>query len=179
MTDQSYSTLLQAWALSAIPMLVLPLALLTTLLLSMPPSYIDPTYSNGQPLGTALFSTVPATQLTFMSSASSTLATALLPALMSLYSFIAASSVVNNSDFENDRDLPSPYQFSLFIQTLSGSILGVWSFFRYRLGSKSKRFKVVPDLWKSVAVLVLVTLLAFADVFNPRLDSSLTKDLAF
>ena len=166
MAKSSYSALLQAWTLSALPMLILPLGLLTTLLLSRPSNGAGSSYSGGHSPGNALYSKVPATQLTFVSSLSSTLATALLPAMMALFSFVAASGVAKNSDSENVHKLASPYQLSMLIDVLSGSLGGLWSFLKYLSSSNRKSLPVIPDLWRSVTMFALSLLVAFVS-FEP------------
>lgn len=139
-----------AWTFAAIPMLSLASAFVAALEASKPRSPPGSFYTDGQQinrsLGFAFYSKIPSTQLTFIASFSSTLATALLPASMALFSYTTALTMTRDSDTENRQHLPSPYQLELLISSLNGSLLAFWSFATYVLGRKGKRVTIIPQL---------------------------------
>ena len=163
-----YLNIQLAWSLATIPMFILAMAFLATVESSRPRITKGSFYSDGQqadiPLGSAIYSKIPATQLTFMVSFSATLATALLPASMALYSYIVALAITTDSDSESEnwKRLLSPYQLQLIINSLSGSLLALWSFACYVFSPRRKRVAVVPHLWRAVWVLGTMALLAYA-----------------
>lgn len=160
-----YLNILTAWTFSTVPMTILAVALVVIVDRSKPRSsplgsfYSDGSQANSS-LGSALYSKIPSTQLTFIASFSSTLATTVLPAVMALLSYTVALAVTRDSDEETWQRLPSPYQLELLISTLNGSLLAFWSFAIYVLGPKRRRIAVVPHVWKATMVLGIMAILA-------------------
>lgn len=170
-----YLNIFTAWTLATIPILLLAVVFLIVVehsrLKATPGSF----YSDGQQvnisLGSAVYSSIPSTQLTFVASFSSTLATALLPAVMALYSYVSALAITRDSDTDDADRLPSPYQLELLITGLNGSILALWSFATYRLSYKQKRVPVTPNLWRALSMLGTMTALAYGRVLSYLTDN--------
>lgn len=162
-----YWHIFTAWTFATIPMLSLASAFVVALEASKPRSppgsfYTD-TQHNNRSLGLAFYSGIPSTQLTFIASFSSTLATALLPASMVLFSYTTALTMTRDSDKENHQHLPSPYQLELLISTLNGSLLTFWSFATYVLGRKGQRVTVISQLWRVTSLFGAMATLAYQD----------------
>ena len=159
-----YLNIFTAWVFAAVPMSILAVAFVLVVEDSKPKVtprsfYTDGQQTNHMSLGSAIYSQIPSTQLTFIASFSATLATALLPASMALYSYTAALNIAQDSDSETTHKLPSAYQLEIVISTLNGSLLALWSFATY-LCSKGKRVAVIPILRKAALLLGTVATLA-------------------
>ncbi|KAL8716575.1 MAG: hypothetical protein Q9225_006106 [Loekoesia sp. 1 TL-2023] len=124
-----YMSIMTAWIIATVPVLILAAAFLVAVERSKPKAPLGSFYSDGQqtniPLGSAVYSKIPSTQLTFIASFSSTLATAVLPAVMALFSYTIAHAITEDSDTEIRQRLPSPYQLELLISALNGSLLAL------------------------------------------------------
>ena len=166
-----YLSIFTAWTFAAVPLAIPAIAFFTVIEHSKPKASPGSYYSDGQnnlPLGSAYYSTIPSAQLTFIASFSSTLATAILPAVMALFSYTVARTVSQNSDMEDRQRLPSPYQLELLITTLNGSLLVFWSFAIYTLGYKRKKVAMVNVLWKAIMVFTAITLLAYGNILQSK-----------
>lgn len=158
-----YLNIFTAWVFATVPISILAVAFVSVIENSKPKATPRSFYSDDQQtnlsLGSAIYSQIPSTQLTFIASFSATLATALLPASMALYSYTAALTMAQDSDTEDVQRLPSAYQLEIMISTLSGSLLALWSFTTY-LCSKGRRVAVIPSVWKAALLLGTVAILA-------------------
>lgn len=161
-----YRSILTAWALATVPMLALAVAFVVSVELfrvDLPAGsyYLETDSSHDMPLGSAIYSEIPSTQLTYIASFSSTLATTVLPAVMSLFSYTVALAITRDSDTENHRRLPSPYQLELLISTLNSSLLTLWSFVWYLFSPRRRREAIVPSLSKASSLFSAIAILAW------------------
>ena len=149
--------------------LIVPMLALSAVLLGLVYTHLMPnnasTYSDGNStgieLGQAYYVNYSATRLVFIASVSSTLSTVLITAAMVLVSYPIAHDLAVKSDEDAVSKLPSPYQLSLIIKALDGKPQALWSILSYALGSKRRRVGLVPNLWKAVAMLAGLVLLAY------------------
>ncbi|KAI4251776.1 MAG: hypothetical protein L6R42_008238, partial [Xanthoria sp. 1 TBL-2021] len=159
-----YLSIFTAWTLATVPMVILALAFSLVVQYSRPKAPPGSFYSDREQanisLGSAIYSKIPSTQLTFIASFSATLATTLLPALMALFSYTVAIAITKDSDGENREGLPSPYQLQLLISSLDGSLLALWSFALYLFSGKRRGVAVISNLWKVVSFFSTIALLA-------------------
>lgn len=151
-------------------------AILSVLVYShhMPNNSSTYTIGNGtaKPLGSAYYVDYSATTLVYIASLSSTAATLLLSAAMVLSSYFFASSLAKQSDNGEDSLLPSPYQLELLIRMVDGRLTVLWSYMLYFFGSKQKRIKITPVLWKASAMMIVLILLAWDfPTYSPRYDT--------
>jgi hypothetical protein len=133
--------------LLALAVIVVPNVILTAILLG-PILYnqVSQTYSQlpgvPDPLAresSAFLVDFSATRLLTVASWTSTL-TSLLPSFaMVLVSFPVARTIMNASKDKNTDDLPTPYQLSMLLSVLSGSIGSLWDWFKYRGWEKRER----------------------------------------
>lgn len=160
-----YWSIMTAWSIATVLLLILAVAFLVSVERSQPKAPSGSFYSDGQQtnlsLGSALYSSIPSTQITFIASFSSTLATAVLPAMMALFSYTAALAGTEDSDAENQQRLPSPFQLELLISALNGSVLALWSFATYVLSRRRTNVAVVPNLWSAMTIFSTLALLAY------------------
>ena len=145
------------------PMLALSITLLGVIFTRLMPDqqssyFIDPFTEID--LGNAYYVDFPATQLVFVASVSSTLATVLIMPAMVLFSYVVAHHLARNSDLSKTANLPSSYQLGLIIKVLDARFSALFYFMSYAWGSKKDKIKVVPDLWKGIAMLSSLVLLA-------------------
>ena len=158
-----YLEIFLASVLLIIPMLVLSAVLLGLVYTHLMPNNAS-TYSEGNStgieLGAAYYVNYSATRLAFVASVSSTLSTVLIAAAMLLISYPIAHALAAKSDKEAVSKLPSPYQLVLMLKTLDGNPKALWTVLLYALGSKKRRSSLIPDLWKAVAMLAGLVLLA-------------------
>ena len=122
--------------------------------------YVGPNDGVTLNLGSAYYVDFSATQLVFIASISSTLATVLIMPAMVLFSYVVAHHLARDSDLSKTANLPSSYQLALMINTLDARFSALFSFMYYAWGSKRHRIKIVPDLWKGIAMLFSLVLLA-------------------
>ncbi|KAL8787290.1 MAG: hypothetical protein Q9213_002281 [Squamulea squamosa] len=153
-----YLSIFTAWTLATVPMVILAVAFSLVVENSKPEAppgsyYSDREHANLS-LGSAIYSKIPSTQLTFVASFSSTLATTVLPAVMALVSYPVALAVSIDSDKEIQRRLPSPYQLELLISALNGSLLALWSFTVYMFSNKRRRVASVSTVQYVATVVV-------------------------
>lgn len=160
-----YLSIFTAWTLATVPMMILALAFSLVVQYSRPEAHPGSFYSDREQanisLGSAIYSKIPSTQLSFIASFSSTLATTLLPAVMALFSYTIALAITRDSDTENRQGLPSPFQLQLLISSLDGSLLSLWRFIRYLFSRKRRGVAVVSNLWKVVSLFSTMALLAY------------------
>jgi hypothetical protein len=98
-----------------------------------------------------------ATKLLTAASWTSTL-TSLLPSFaMLLVSFPIAHTIMNASKDKRTDDLPTPYQLSMLLGVLSGSIASLWNWFKYRSWEKRERVNGIAKT--SITWLVIVSVL--------------------
>lgn len=159
----AYNEIWLSSSVLVLPMLALSITLLGLIFTRLMPdeqsSYsID--NSTAIELGNAYYVNFSATQLVFIASISSTLATVLIMPAMVLFSYVVAHHFARNSDLTRTANLPSSYQLGLIIKTLDARFSALFSFMSYAWGSKKNRIKVVPDLWKGIAMLFALVLLA-------------------
>lgn len=102
----------------------------------------------------------PATQLVFISSLLSTLALALLPVGMGVFSYAAAASLQDASATGVLSALPSSYQFELCLRMLGGSITELYHYVVYVLRSKRRRIPVTKPLQNTALAFVALLLVA-------------------
>lgn len=100
------------------------------------------------------------TTLVYLASLSSTFSTLLIPAAMLLFSFSLASDLAQNSDRCKALDLPSPFQLEMFIRMIDGCLMVLGSYLAYICGSKQRRTRVAPVLWKAFTMLMALVFLA-------------------
>lgn len=111
-------------------------------------------------LGNAYYVNYSATRLVFVSSISSTLSLALLPAIMLLCSYPLAFDLQKRSDANEVSKLPSPYQLELLIRLLGGNMMDLVRYLKYVLGKRKRRVATVPILSNAALALFLTLLLA-------------------
>ena len=148
--------------------LIIPMTVLTIIFMSLVYTHLMPNYNSTYskadqaniPLGSAYYVNYSATRLVFISSISSTLAPFLISAAMILFSYPLAHSFTKNSDKDAMSKLPSPYQLELIIEAVDARLKSLWSMLLYVFGSKQKRITVISDLWKSIAMLASLGVLA-------------------
>lgn len=163
--NSHYLNIMTAWVIATVPILVLAIVFLVVVEYSRPRAPPGSYYSDERqaslPLGSAIYSRIPSTQLTFIASFSSTLATAVLPATMALFSYVVALVITRDSDLDHGQRLPSPYQLELLISILDGSLLALWSFAKYTLSWKSHRITMVPILKGAACIMGITVVLAY------------------
>jgi hypothetical protein len=76
---------------------------------------------------------------------------------MVLVSYPVARTILNASKEKNTYNLPTPYQLSMMLGVLSGSIGSLWSWFKYQRWNKRERVNGVAK--GSIIWLVFVSVL--------------------
>lgn len=152
--------------------LVLPLLGITTALLVviykklLPQShFVNSQNCNG------LLVNYGASQLTSISTWISTTATLLAPAYMALLSYpIAKSMTYDLQKRRVENTLPSPYQTSLLVELLGGSLVSLWRSLQYMCSRKRARVsKLIPFSFVSLLLVVLLgVLMQLADFWLHR-----------
>jgi hypothetical protein len=108
-----------------------------------------------------------ATRLLTVASWASTL-TSLLPSFaMLLVSFPVAYTIMNASKDKKTDDLPTPYQLSMLLGVLGGSIASLWSWFKYQGWEKRERVNGIAK--RSITWLVIVSVLGFVEKHLQRM----------
>ena len=102
---------------------------------------------------------INSTTFATIASWSSTIAPLLVVAIMSMFSFPVARNLKEKSSVESP-DLPTPSQLSLLIETLTGSVMSVWTFVRYR--RRPGRPRVASLVRTALLTLVLATVVGYA-----------------
>jgi hypothetical protein len=74
-----------------------------------------------------------------------------------LVSFPIAHTIMNASKDKRTDDLPTPYQLSMLLGVLSGSIASLWNWFKYRSWEKRERVNGIAKT--SITWLVIVSVL--------------------
>jgi hypothetical protein len=155
--------------LLALAIIVTPNVILTAVILGLVFHYQVPqTYSQlpgvPDPLAresSAFLIDFSATKLLTVASWTSTL-TSLLPSFaMLLVSFPVAHTIMNASKDNNTDDLPTPYQLSMLLGVLSGSIASLWNWIKYRSWEKRERVNGIAK--RSITWLVLVSVLGYVE----------------
>ncbi|KAH8750642.1 hypothetical protein BGZ57DRAFT_967313 [Hyaloscypha finlandica] len=100
-----------------------------------------------------------ATKLLTVASWTSTLSSLLPSFAMALVSFPVARKIANASKNKRTDDLPTPYQLSMLLGVLSGSVGSLWAWFKYR--NWKKRELVNDTAKKTITWLVFVSLLGY------------------
>lgn len=103
-----------------------------------------------------------ATRLIFVASWSSTLATLLSAAILTLWSFPVAAGILSasNKEAKAKRALPTPYQLAIVLGMLCGGGLGsLWRWAKYVWSWRHQREKQSRALLSVGAMLILATLL--------------------
>ena len=148
--------------------LILPMFMLTTLLLTLVFGHQMPNHSSTYsynnetelPLGSAYFVNYSATTLVYIASLASTLATLLISAAIILFSYSLARNMTLESDANNAPKLPTPFQLQLLIRMVDGRPTALVSYLLYVFGKKQGQVTVVPLLVKAVAMMLALALLA-------------------
>lgn len=102
---------------------------------------------------------ISSTTFATIASWSSTVAPLLGFAAMSLSSFPVARSLENKSSLATG-DLPTPYQLSLLLETLTGSAMSMWNLLRYRRWPHKQ--PLASMLRSAVAILVVASIIGYA-----------------
>jgi hypothetical protein len=76
---------------------------------------------------------------------------------MLLFSYPVARIILNASQERKTDELPTPYQLSMLLGVLSGSIGSLWSWFKYGRWAKWEGINVVAK--NSIICLVFVSML--------------------
>jgi hypothetical protein len=105
-----------------------------------------------------------ATKLLTVASWTSTLSSLLPSFAMVLVSFPVARSILNASKAKRTDDLPTPYQLSMLLGVLSGSVGSLLAWFKYR--SWKKRELVNGTAKISITWLVFISLLGLVDNYK-------------
>ena len=151
--------------LTSLAVIMIPAVLLTAVLLGLiTHNQVQQTYSalpgvpNPQATdSTALFVEFSATRLLTVASWISTMSSLLPSFAMTLLSYPVAKSILNASRNRSRAKLPTPYQLSMLLGVLNGSVGSLWSWVKYR-GWK-RREPVNSAAIYSIIGLVLVTVL--------------------
>jgi hypothetical protein len=155
--------------LLSLAVIVVPNVLLTAILLGLILHYQVPqTYSQlpgvPDPLAresSAFLVDFSVTRLVTVASWTSTL-TSLLPSFaMLLVRFPVARTLMTASRDRNTNDLPTPYQLSMLLGVLSGSVGSLWDWLKYRGWKKRERVNGVAK--SSITRLVIVSVLGFVE----------------
>jgi hypothetical protein len=155
--------------LFSVAVIVVPNVILTAVLLGLIiHNQVPQTYSElpgvPDPLAretSAFLVDFSATRLLTVASWASTVA-ALLPSfVMVLVSYPVARNILNASKEKNTDDLPTPYQLSMLLSVLSGSIGSLWNWFKYRGWKKRELVNGVAK--SSITWLVFVSVLGLVE----------------
>jgi hypothetical protein len=102
---------------------------------------------------------INSTTFATIASWSSTVAPLLIMAAMSLASFPVARNLKDRSASDS-TDLPTPFQLGLLLETLTGSIMSLWNFIRYRRWEH--KHSIASLLRSALTVLVVSSVVAYA-----------------
>lgn len=146
-----------------LPMLTLTAVLIALVCINRMPSHSS-TYSYNNEtalaLGSAFYVKYSPTALVYIASLSSTLATILISSAMVLFSYPLARNMIRKSDSRDTSRLPSPFQLQLLIRMIDGRLTALWSYLFYISSRKQRKTPIVPLLWRAVAMMVTLVLLA-------------------
>ncbi|KAH8658786.1 hypothetical protein BGZ60DRAFT_127140 [Tricladium varicosporioides] len=153
--------------LTSLAVIVIPMFAFTAVLLGLIMHYQVPQTHSALPgvsdplarESSAFLVDFSASRLLTVASWTSTVS-ALLPSFaMLLYSYPVSRSILNASKDRNVENLPTPYQLSLLLGVLSGSVGSLWSWLKYRGWTQRDR---VPDVAKgSIMWLLSVSALGY------------------
>ena len=155
MSAQAKRTILAALTVILLPMVGLSVLLLALILANKVDKQSGP-LSFQQRLDTddnAYYVNFNATALATISSWSATVAPLLAVATMTLASFPISRTFKDNSATQS-RALPTPYQFSMILESLTGGIAAFFSFGKYRLWPHRAPF---PPLLRSAFLVLTVS----------------------
>ena len=148
--------------LVALAVIIIPMLGLSALILGLViGNEVEKQTSDGSPLAfdqrsdtdtSAYYVDFNATTLATIASWSSTLAPLLAVAAMALASFSIAKKMKEDSNSES-MDLPTPYQFSLLVESLSGGVATLFSFGKY---SFWKNREPLSSLLRSSLIILVV-----------------------
>jgi hypothetical protein len=155
--------------LLSLAVIVIPVVILTAVLLGLiTHNQVPQTYSAlpGVPDPLAMESSAflvdfSATGLLTVASWTSTVSTLLPSFAMVLFSYPVARTILNASKEKNTDNLPTPYQLSMLLGVLSGSIGSLWSWFKYQGWNKRERVNGVAK--GSIIWLVFVSVLGLVE----------------
>jgi len=155
--------------LFSVAVIVVPMVILTALLLGLIiQNQVPQTYSAlpgvPDPLArepSAFLVDFSATRLLTVASWTSTVSSLLPSFVMVLVSYPVARTILNASKEKNTDDLPTPYQLSMLLGVLSGSIGSLWNWFKYRGWKKRERVNGVAK--GSITWLVFVSVLGLVE----------------
>ena len=159
----SISRILMTGAIITIPMIVVPVTLLVLVFRYQKPTiYTNPVAELDMvTVGVApgfYYVDISATTLVFLASWVSTISMSLTTAMMGLLSYVVARDLLRRSKGATKSTLPTPFQMSLLINILSGSVLDLWTWIQSSLvRRRSRKAKSVPVEW-SAAILGLTIL---------------------
>ena len=153
----------------ALACILVPMIGLSAIILGLVFGYqVDRSQTSDSPLAlsqesdtgeSAYYVHINSTTFATIASWSSTLAPLLVFAAMSLASFPVARSLQNKSSLAT-ADLPTPYQLSILLETLTGSAMSMWSLLRYRRWPHKQPLASV--LRSAVTILVVASLMGAA-----------------
>jgi hypothetical protein len=109
--------------------------------------------------GSAYYVHINSTTFATIASWSSTVAPLLIMAAMSLASFPVARNLKDRSPSDS-VDLPTPFQLGILLETLTGSIMSLWNFIRYRRWEHKQ--SIASVLRSALVVLVVSSTVAYA-----------------
>jgi hypothetical protein len=155
--------------LLSLAVIVIPMVILTAVLLGLIAyNQVPQTYSAlpgiPDPLAresSAFLVDFSATRLLAVASWMSTVSSLLPSFAMLLFSYRVARTILNASKEKNTDNLPTPYQLSMLLDVLSGSIGSLWSWFKYRGWNKRERVNGVAK--GSIVWLVFVSVLGLVE----------------
>lgn len=107
----------------------------------------------------AYYVRINSTTFATIASWSSTVAPLLIMAAMSLASFPIARDIKDRLTSDG-TDLPTPFQLSLLLETLTGSIMSVWNVLRYRRWEH--KHALASLLRNALIILVISSIVAYA-----------------
>ena len=162
-TSDSISHIPMTGAIIAIPMTAIPIGLLVLVFTYQKPTYYDPpvadmvTVSGNVPPG-FYYVDISATTLVFLASWLSTISMSLTTAMMGLLSYVVARDLLRRSQTATKSTLPTPFQMSLLINILSGSVLNLWTWVRHGVKRNGPRKAKSLPVDCSAAILGLTVL---------------------
>ncbi|KAK0707747.1 hypothetical protein B0H67DRAFT_321678 [Lasiosphaeris hirsuta] len=170
-----YSSILIAFAMTALTMTIIPAALLCLIFANRLTHGATLSVDLQTPVDTAqgrasgiYYVNISATTLVFLSSLMSTLASVLVASLMLLFSYPAMSRILAKSRLQGD-DLPTPFQLNLLVQLFRGGLGALWSWLTYLVEWRGKRARIATEVNLtaafSVAAIALGLLISVADTW--------------
>jgi hypothetical protein len=156
--------------ISTVPLMTICLILLgiifTHLVIPKASIFSEAAYSDTPPQ--VYFVDFSATRLTTLASWASSLSSYLPSALMVLVSIPVARILRENSNVNDGDSLPTPFQFSLLLQLLSGETWSLWGWRRTRQGTNRNPLRIL----NLIGILFLFSLFLRWDFFFPHASPS-------